>query len=206
MKQQTYKPLEKKDFKLLYGMVIGANIIAGLIFNLEFPVIIIACCSVFISLVIAFLKLFRKPESKKALYWIWGVVGIFNAIVMSLYFSLIFNTELKNKALIFSFCIIVVAIICALMKLLIAYSTKKSQSGNTKTSPTRFSKLPKIGATFGAVLGIYLSRSGIITKTIPQLTKEHLALAGGILLFSVLSTFLFVANIVGDYDEKNKLY
>lgn len=206
MQQQTFKPLQKSDFKLLYGLVIGAHIIAGLIFKFELPIIIISCCAVFISLAIAFFKLFRKPLTASNFGWVWGIVSIFNAIVMSLYFSLLFNAEPKHTALIFTFCIIVVAIIYYLMKLLIAYSIKKSRSGNTKTSPTRFSKLPKIGATLGAVLGVYLSRSGIISKIIPELTEEHVVLAGGVLLFSVLSVFLCTANVASDYDEKNKLH
>lgn len=206
MQQQTYKPLEKKDFKLLYGMVIICHIIATVISKFSFPIIIIACCSVLTSFGIAFFKLFRKPITNSDFGWVWGVVSIFNAIVMNLYFSLFFNTELKYTALIFTLGIIIIAIICALMKLLLTYSIKKSQSDNKKASSSRFSKFTKFGPTFGAVLGIYLSRSGIFSRIFPELTDEHIILACGIFIFSIFSVFLFIAKLASDYDEKNKLY
>lgn len=200
--QQTQRLLGKSDFKLLYGMVIVAHIIVGLVFKFELSIIIIALCSILVSFAIAFIKLFKKPESKKAFYWVWGIVCIFNAIVMSLYFSLFTNKELKYRALVFVICLVVVAIICITMKLLCSHYSKKAYSDTTKSnSPTRTSKLTKTCIAIGTVSGIYLIRSGLI----PGLTHGHLILACGILLFSLLSVFLFVTEFVSHYDEKNKL-
>ncbi len=203
MQQQTQKPLEKSDFKLLYGMVIIAHIVAAIILKFQLPIIIIACCSVLISFAIAFFKLFKKTLTPKAFCWIWGVVSIFNAIVMSLYLSLFFNKELKFKVLVFIICIIVVAIIGVIMKLVGIHYNKKSYSDTTKSnSPTRTSKLTKTCTALGTVLGIYLIRSGLI----PGLTHRHLILGCCIFIFSFFSYFLSATKFESDYDEKNKLY
>ncbi len=200
--QQPQRLLRKSDFKLLYGMVIGAHIIAGLILKFDLPIIIIACCSVFISLAIAFFKLLKKLNQKKELYWIWGVVSIFNAVIMSLYFSLFINKDLKYKALVFVICLVVVAIICISMKLLCSYFGKKTYSDTQKPNPSRTAKHAKTGTVLGTILGIYLIRSGLI----PGLTHGHLILACCILLFSLLSVFLYTATFIGENYENNNLH
>ena len=199
--QQPQRLLGKNDFKLLYGMVIIAHIVSTVILKFEPPIIIIACCSVFISFAIAFFKLFKKTETKKAFYWIWGVVGIFNAIVMSLYFSLFVNRELKYKVLVFVIWIVVVAIICISMKLLCSHYIKKAYSDTQKSDSSRTANLSKAGAAIGTVFGIYFIRSGLI----PGLTHGHLILACCIFIFSLLSVFLFTVTLIHNYDEKDKL-
>lgn len=199
--QQPQRLLGKSDFKLLYGMVIIAHIVATGILRFELSIIIIASCSVFISLAIAFFKLFKKTETKKAFYWIWGVVSIFNAIAMSLYLSLFINQELKNKVLAFILCIIAIAIVGVITGWsCIAYNKKNHSDSSEVSSTTTSPKLTKALTTIGCVSGIFLIRSGFI----PGLTHGHLILACCILIFSLLSAASFTTiTFIKDYDKKD---
>ncbi len=175
---QLQRKIEKSDLKIIYVFALIIHVFATHIFNYNILIIIIGCAAGLISFAIAFFKLFRKPQTEKAFCLIFGIVSIFNAIVFGLYFSLLFNIELKYQALIFVFCVVIILIICFIIKNMYARSVNKRPD-----SPA----LITAWSTFGAILGVLLTRFGII----PKITRTHLLFGLAIILFSIFSVFLF---------------
>lgn len=177
---QLPRKVEKSDLKIIYVFALIIHVVASYIFNYNILIMLIGCAAGLISFAIAFFKLFRKPQTEKAFCLILGIVGIFNAIVFGLYFSLLFNIELKYQAIIFVFCVVVISIICLIMKNLYARAVNKRPD-----SPA----LITAWSTFGAIFGVFITRFGII----PKITRAHLLFGLAIILFSIFSSFLFKA-------------